>query len=190
MSTSGALSDKEADTGGMCCKQKHVIPPSAFLPESSIFPFVVNTPSPAAYFICKVWNLFLEFMSEKGLVVEKEWKNDKYDPYPDCYMMIKCLSWWGNGYKGTTKLRVTQNQDGFIVCVSECVCLSVCTREDEALDEACNSICHVFMGGPFLSTLGLRLFISRSLTGSCRQMDHSTHGDLSRIFFFILHLQK
>lgn len=50
------------------------------------------------------------------------------------------------------------------------------------LDEACNSICHVFMGGPFLSTLGLRLFINRSLTAFCRQMDHFTHKDLFRIF--------
>lgn len=44
------------------------------------------------------------------------------------------------------------------------------------LDEACNTICHVFMGGPFLSML------SHSLRAFCRQMDHFTSKDLSSKF--------
>lgn len=35
------------------------------------------------------------------------------------------------------------------------------------LDEACNSICHVIAGGPFLSVLGLHSFIS-CFTVFCR----------------------
>lgn len=58
------------------------------------------------------------------------------------------------------------------------------------LDEACNSICHVFMGGPFLSTVGLCSFISRSLTAFCRQIDHFTHKDLSRMFTLFIKTKK
>lgn len=66
-----------------------------------------------------------------------------------------------------------QYLDGFIVYVYERI---------KVLDEARSSICHVFMGGPFLSTLELRLFISCSLTAFCRQMDHFSYKHLSRIF--------
>lgn len=70
---------------------------------------------------------------------------------------------------------------GLKVSVSFCPC----PRERRSvLDEACNTICHVFVGGPFLATL------SHSLRAFHRQMDHFTQKDLSRIFTLFAKAKK
>lgn len=70
------------------------------------------------------------------------------------------------------------------------VCGNVCAWERaRAPDEACNAICHVFMGGPFL------LHASDQAFSKCLlfpwQMGHFTHEDLSPEYLLCLQkLQK
>lgn len=73
----------------------------------------------------------------------------------------------------------------FVWIQSERFMLSMHTWErTSVLDEACNTICHVFVGGPFLSTL------SHSLRAFCRQMDDFTQKDLYQNIYSVCKSQK
>lgn len=62
------------------------------------------------------------------------------------------------------------------------VCGNVCVRERaRAPDEACNAICHVFMGGPFLLHASDQAF-SKCLFFSLTNGSLHAQGSLSRIF--------
>lgn len=74
----------------------------------------------------QLWWFMIRNVCSNGVIIKKK--------------QLTCANWRGRDI----------NMDLVCVCVHAYVCVWERIR---ALDEACNTICHVFMGGPFLCTL-------------------------------------